>query len=199
MSETLRKAATYADLEAVPANLVAEILDGELVTHPRPMPRHGMAHGSLYGELEGPFQKGRGGPGGWLFITEPELHLGEHVVVPDIAAWRRERMTEMPEQVGITLSPDWACEVLSPSTASYDRTVKFRIYHQFKVQHLWYVDPVLRTLEIFGRGDDCWQTLKNFGDFDDVSAPPFDAISFPLGVLWPFDKPDKEKTSATES
>jgi Uma2 family endonuclease len=182
--------ATYADLEAVPPHLVAEILAGDLVTHPRPSPRHATAHASLIEELAGPYQKRRrGGPGGWLFLTEPEIHLGEHVVVPDIAAWRREKMTDAPEGTGIKIVPDWVCEVLSPSTVSYDRTVKFRIYHQFRVGHLWYVDPVARTLEVFSWSDPHWIAHGNFGDFEDVSAPPFEAVSFNLGLLWPFDEP----------
>ena len=93
----VKRQATYADLEAVPPHLVAEIIDGELLTHPRPSPRHGIASNALSSELAGPFQKGRGGPGGWIFIDEPELRLGPHVVVPDIAGWRRERLHDCPE------------------------------------------------------------------------------------------------------
>lgn len=178
MAAVARRRATYADLEAVPAHLVAEILDGESVTHPRPLPRQGTAHASLMGGLVGAFQRGRGGPGGWIFITEPELHLGEHVIVPDIAAWRRKRMTALPETVGTTLPPDWICEVLSPSTASYDRTVIFRIYHEHRAAHLWHLDPV---------------PIANFAGFEEVRAPPFDAITIPLGDLWPFDaKPEPQ-------
>jgi Uma2 family endonuclease len=185
-----KRPATYADLEAVPPNMVAEILGGELVTHPRPRPRHGIASFALGGELSGPFQKGGGGgPGGWIFIDKPELHLGDNVVVPDIAGWRRERLPEMPEEVGITIPPDWVCEVLSPSTAIHDRTIKFDIYYTFGVGYLWYLDPEYKTLEVFGRGADHWQALRNFGGHVDVRAEPFDAISFSLGALWPYDPP----------
>jgi Uma2 family endonuclease len=185
-----RKAATYADLEAVPPHLVAEILGGELVTHPRPSNRHATAHTSLVGSLTPSFQfGGGGGPGGWWFKIEPELHLGEHVSVPDIAGWRRDRMTAEPDGHAITLPPDWICEILSPSTAPYDRTIKLGIYHQFGVGHLWYVDPIARTLEVFERGSEHWILLGVFAEFQDVSAKPFDALTFNLGTLWPFDEP----------
>lgn len=188
MAETVAKRATYADLEAVPANLVAEILDGVLVTHPRPLPRHGVAQARLAGILDSDDSRSRlRAGGGWIFMSEPELHLGEHIVVPDMAAWRLSRMTEMPERVGITLVPDWICEILSPSTASDDRTVKFRIYHQFEVSHAWYLDPGYRTLEVFQWSAPHWVPLRNFGDFEQVTAAPFDAITFALGSLWPFD------------
>lgn len=184
-----KRPATYADLEAVPRNLVAEIIDGELVTHPRPLPRHSAATFALANEIGSPYQKGKGGPGGWLFMDEPELHLGSHVIVPDIAGWRRERLTPAPEGVGITVAPDWICEVLSPSTATHDRTVKFRIYHEQCVGHLWYVDPQYRTLEVFAWSEKHWTHIANFGDFEKVTAPPFDALTFDLGALWPFDTP----------
>lgn len=185
-----KKPATYADLEAVPPNMVAEILGGELVTHPRPRMRHGIASFALGGELSGPFQKGGdGGPGGWIFINEPELHLGPHVVVPDLVGWRRDRLPVEPEDVGIAIAPDWVCEVLSPSTAIHDRTIKFEIYYSFGVRYLWYLDPEYKTLEVFGRGTEHWQTLKTFGGHDDIRAEPFDAISFSLGALWPYDPP----------
>ena len=73
-------------------------------------------------EMGGPFDRGRGGPGGWIFLIEPELHLGPHVVVPDIAGWRRERLTPFPTTAFIDTPPDWVCEVLSPSTQRIDRT-----------------------------------------------------------------------------
>ncbi len=111
-----KRPATYADLEAVPEHLVAEIIDGVVRTHPRPSLRHGLTATSLSDELATPFQKGRGGPGGWVFSVEPELHLREHVLVPDIGGWRRERLPAVPETPFTDVAPDWICEVLSGST-----------------------------------------------------------------------------------
>jgi Uma2 family endonuclease len=110
--------ATYADLEALPANQIGEIVRGVLYANPRPATLHARASSSLGGELYGPFDRGRGGPGGWIFLDEPELHFGEDVVVPDLAGWRRERLPELPQTTFLTLPPDWLCEVLSASTAS---------------------------------------------------------------------------------
>ena len=198
MPTPAKRRATYADIEALPPNMVGEILDGELVVHPRPLFRHGTAAFSLGDELGGPFQKGRGGPGGWVFSVEPELHFGQTVVVPDLAGWRRERLPALPDKVGVTIAPDWLCEVISPSTASYDRTVKLRIYHQQKVGHLWYLDPAYRTLEVFGWAEPHWLALGTFADFETVSAPPFEAISIDLGVLWPFDSPPSPSPASSD-
>jgi Uma2 family endonuclease len=184
-----KRAATYEDLLAVPEHLVAEILFGELVTHPRPAPRHAVAASALGNVLGPPFQFGNGGPGGWIFMVEPELHLGEHVAVPDLAAWHRERLPALPETAWIETPPDWACEILSPSTQRHDRGDKRLIYAEAGVGHLWHVDPVLQMLEVFELRDGKWLLLDVFHDDAPVAAPPFAALSFRLGLLWPFEMP----------
>ncbi|MGE3246279.1 MAG: Uma2 family endonuclease [Beijerinckiaceae bacterium] len=184
MAEPRRKPATYADIRALPANIVGEIAFGALHTHPRPAPRHIRAASELGYELKGPFDRGRGGPGGWVIIEEPELHLLEHVLVPDIAGWRSGRLTAFPETPYFETAPDWVCEVLSPSTVRFDRTDKLAIYATFEVGHCWYVDPVARTLEVFARQGNNWLLTATFKDNDAVSAPPFEAHTFNLGVLW---------------
>ena len=186
--------ATYADLEAVPPHLVAEILFGSLVTHPRPVRRHGGAASVLGMAVGGPFQLQIGGPGGWIFIDEPELHLGPHVLVPDIAGWRRERVTEPADRAYFEVAPDWVCEVISPSTEKYDKGAKRRIYALHGVQHLWFVDPRARTLEVFARQNDNWLLTHTFFDADEVNAPPFIELKFSLGLLWPFDPPAEPAT-----
>ncbi|MFY0577439.1 Uma2 family endonuclease [Cystobacter fuscus] len=145
-----RREVAYADLEAVPPHRVAERVDGELYVSPRPALHHARAQGALHNALYNPFDQGRGGPGGWLLLFEPELHLGEDILVPDLAARRRERMPEMPEEVRVTLAPDWVCEVLSPSTAVLDREKKMKVYAREGVRHLWLVDPPRQALEVYG-------------------------------------------------
>ena len=186
MSVVLNRPATYADLEAVPSHLVAELLGGELVTHPRPVPKHAVAALNLGSELGDAFYRGRSGPGGWIFATEPELHLGTDVVVPDIAAWRRERLPRLPDTAYIETPPDWCCEVVSPSTESYDRGIKRNIYARAGVQHLWLLDPRSELLETFSLAGDRWLLTGTFSAKDAVSVAPFEAVSFPLAVLWPF-------------
>jgi Uma2 family endonuclease len=132
----------------MPDRVVAEIIDGELFTSPRPAPRHAQAQTRLSAALNSPFDLGRGGPGGWRILSEPELHFGPDVLVPDIAGWRRERMPRLPETAYFALAPDWVCEVLSPSTARLDRAKKLPVYVREQVARCWLVDPIARTLEI---------------------------------------------------
>ena len=176
--------ATYQDLLEVPDTMVAEILDGELYASPRPAMRHSLVASALGGQLWGPFGHGRGGPGGWWLLDEPELHFGDEVLVPDLAGWRRERLPEIPDTAAISLAPDWICEVVSPSTERIDRVRKLPIYAREGVGHAWLVNPLTKTLEVFRRGEGGWILLSTHGGDDAVRAEPFEAIAIELPELW---------------
>ena len=168
----------------MPDHLVAEILDGELYTSPRPAPRHADASSGLGGALRGPFDRGRGGPGGWRILFEPELHLGRDVLVPDIAGWRRERLPQLPEEAYFSIAPDWICEVVSPSTAAMDRVKKLRIYARERVRHAWLVDPIARTLEVLRLEDGRWTIVSTWAGLATLRAEPFEALDLDLALLW---------------
>ena len=184
MIKPLKKDATYADLCEVPENFVAEILEGELYAFPRPASPHGRAASRLGVKLGGPFEDGENGPGGWWFIDEPELHFGADVVVPDVAAWRRERMPTVPSVAYFTLPPDWLCEVLSPSTKAIDRGKKLPIYAREGVGHVWLVDPLLQTLEVLRLESQRWASVGTHEADAKVRAEPFDAVELALRALW---------------
>ncbi len=184
MAEFARKKATYEDLCKVPDTMVAEILAGELYTAPRPAVRHARSSSVLGMGIGGPFDMGIGGPGGWLILDEPELHLGEDVLVPDLAGWRRERLPALPDVAAMTLAPDWACEVLSPGTSRRDRGLKMPIYAREGVKHLWLVDPKAHTLEVFRLTPEGWLLLVVHTGHTKVRAEPFDAVELDIGLLW---------------
>lgn len=197
MGAPAHRPATYADLLAVPEHLVAEIIDGALETHPRPRPRHAVVAAELTAELVPPFGRGRGGPGGWIFMVEPELHLGTQVVVPDIAGRRRSRLPTEPETAFIETPPDWVCEILSPSTTRIDRGPKRRIYAEFGVGHLWLLDPTAGLLESFTLTEGTWRLDGTVQRGETVALPPFDAVPFPLDDLFAFDDPAAPSPSET--
>jgi len=180
----LDRPATYEDLVKVPDICVAEIVDGELHVSPRPAPRHAVAGSSLGVLVGGPYQHGRGGPGGWWILGEPELHLGRDALVPDLAGWRRARMPRMPSTAYFPLAPDWVCEILSPSTASLDRVKKLTIYAREQVAHAWLIDPVARTLEVLRLEAGRWTILATHTGSDVVRADPFAEIELELESLW---------------
>ena len=186
--------ATYEDLVKLPDHLVAEIVDGELHASPRPAPAHAIA-GSLLGvAIGGPYSLGRGGPGGWWILYEPELHADADVLVPDWAGWRKARMPHPPETAYFPLAPDWVCEILSPSTAVVDRARKLAIYAREGVAHAWLVDPALQTLEVFRLEGGRWVLLGTHAGDEVVRAEPFGEIDLELGLLWsePADSTEKQ-------
>lgn len=180
------KRATYEDVLHAPSHLVAEVVDGRLETHPRPGTKHAAAASALGEELGPPFKRGRGGPGGWMILDEPELHLGHEpdIVVPDLAGWRRERMPELPDSAYLTLAPDWLCEVLSPSTAAFDRVQKLRVYSREEVTHVWFLDPDIRTLEVLRLDGQTYRIIATETGDTDVRAEPFEAIDLDLRAVW---------------
>lgn len=185
MALPARPVASYRELSDLPAHLVGELVFGVLHASPRPAPKHALAASALGGELEPAFRRGRGGPGGWLILDEPELHLGEHVVVPDLAGWRRERMPALPVDTAyFETAPDWVCEVLSPSTVALDRGDKRKVYAAYEVKYLWFVDPDARTLEFFALDGSTYRLIEVFSGDRPIRAIPFDAIELDLGALW---------------
>ena len=184
--QSARKTPLYDHLRALPDTLTGEILNGQLHTQPRPSGPHAIAGSSLGGELVGTFQKGRGGPGGWWIIDEPEVHFVRdiEVVVPDLAGWKRDRLPVIPQGHRFEVVPDWVCEIQSPATASKDREVKMPIYAHYGVAFAWLLDPKAHTLEAFRLQDGSWTEVGNFAGGGQVSVAPFDAISFDLAELW---------------
>lgn len=184
MTRALKRNATYADLYGIPENFVGEILGGELYASPRPAYPHTFSASVLGVQLGGAFQLGINGPGGWLVLDEPELRMADDVLVPDLGAWRRERLPAPPTGEYPAVAPDWVCEVLSPSTERIDRAKKLAIYAREGVAYAWLVEPLQRTLEVLRLESGRWSLLATRSARDRVRAEPFEAIELDLATLW---------------
>ncbi len=180
------RGAGYRDVLDAPEHLVAEVIDGVLHTHPRTALPHARAASKLGMVLGSLFDRGGGNgeTGGWYILDEPELHLGEDILVPDLAGWRRERMPAQTDAAYCSVAPDWICEILSASTRAIDLGPKRDIYAREGVAHLWFIDPVARELEVFELRQGQWILLESAVGQCMVSVPPFAAAPFNLGDLW---------------
>jgi Uma2 family endonuclease len=174
----------YEQLEALPPNKVGEIVDGLLIVSPRPSLPHAVAETALAGLLAPPFMFGRGGPGGWWILSEPELHFGDDVLVPDLAGWRRERLPQMPEVAACSVVPDWVCEIISPSNASLDRETKMTKYAHLAIPHAWVIDPGTRMLEPFTNDGTGWSAGQTLHGNVIARIPPFADVPLSLELLW---------------
>ena len=175
MVDSNRRRARYRDVVGAPEWFVAEIIDGELYLMPRPAFPHARGITSLSALLQFPFDFGIDGPGGWVFIMEPEIHLGRNVVVPDIAAWRRDRMPDLTAKF-TTLAPAWLCEGLSKSTTKHDRTRKLPLYAKSGVEFAWLISATEWTLEVYGLVDRKYELVQMFRDHDVIRAQPFEEV-----------------------
>lgn len=186
MAMPAMKPATWDDLLALPEDVRAELIGGVIEVAPRPLFHHARAQGVVSNSIGGPFDYDRRGPGGWWIITETDIAISPYdIVVPDLAGWRRERMPTPPDTRPVTLAPDWVCEILSPSTARRDRTVKAELYLSAEVGHYWLIDPAARLLEAFASRDGAWVRLGAWSDGDAPRVAPFDAIALDVGGLFP--------------
>jgi len=199
MTARVRERATYDQLLRLPENMVGEIIDGELYAWPRPRAGHADAFSILLADIVAPYRLGRGGPGGWWIIGEPEIHFIRDtlVVVPDIGGWRRERMPEIPDDHRFLISPDWVCEVLSPSTRRHDRGKKMRVYAEYKVSWMWIVDPDARTVEVMQLTGEHYTVLDVFTGDQTFRAEPFPVAEIDLGAIWGPTPDDESPLSST--
>ena len=181
-----KRIATYEDVLRAPRDKIAEVISGELIVHPRPRLEHQTAAGRMQADLDPYVRKpgGSRGPGGWWILPEPELHLHADIVVPDLAGWRRDRMLESPQGPYTVLSADWICEILSPSTAGYDRLAKMRIYAREQVGHVWMVDPATRTIEVFVLQTGQWMLAQTAVGSEPVRLQPFVEVELELSRWW---------------
>lgn len=183
MGDPARRRATYDDVLLAPPHSIAQIIDGDLHVQPRPAGPHAVAVSGLGADLVTPFQRGRGGPGGWIIVYEPELHFGADVVVPDLAGWRVEQPPEL-EATFFTVVPVWVCEVISPSSAQLDRGRKADLYARIGAEYLWLVEPEENMIEAFQRTEGAWLRLGAWIDDTKARIPPFDAVELDLAPLW---------------
>lgn len=189
MGDAARRRATYEDVLAAPEHVTAQVIDGELYLHPRPARRHLRSSSALGARLYGAFDDGASGPGGWVIIDEPELHLGPEpdIVVPDLGGWREEHY---PGDVDdddpfFTRAPDWVAEILSPSTARLDRTKKIAVYARERVAHVWRVDPRDRTVEVLRLGSEGYVIAQTWaGEEGTATLEPFAELPLSASAFW---------------
>ena len=186
MSEPAKKSATYEDLFEIPDNVIGEIIDGQLIASPRPAPRYAHATtvlSNIIGPHYGRFGEG-GGPGGWVFLYEVEIKLGENILVPDLAGWKMERFPAEVEHNWIPVVPDWVCEILSPATLRTDKVKKMPVYARFGVVYVWLLDPRDKTLDAYRLESGRWSLLGSFAENDKARAEPFQEVEISLENLW---------------
>lgn len=187
-----RELATYAALLDLPDDVRAEVLGGEVVTAPAPLPRHAKVQRALGRFIGGPYDDddGHGGPGGWWILPEVDVRFTPHDIVrPDLAGWRRDRLPDPWDARPIDVRPDWICEIVSPSNAAQDRVTKRKLYAEHGVPCYWLVDPLARTLEALRLEAGTWVDAGSHDEASVARIPPFVEVELAVGRLFPPESP----------
>jgi Uma2 family endonuclease len=188
------KLATYADLVALPEDVKAEVLGGELVTQPGPTFGHQRAQARMSRYLGGFFDDDDQGPGDWYIVVDIDVRFTAHDIVrPDVVGWRRQRLAGDRQRLPIDVVPDWICEILSPSSTKRDRLHKFQLYARHGVPHYWLVDPVARLLEAYALDGGQWKSIGVYDETAHARVAPFEALELPVGRLFPTEPPTTEE------
>lgn len=183
--KTERQLAGYEALLALPEKVRAEVLAGEVVTHPSPLPEHQYIANALGATVHGRF----GDPNvrdGWWIIPDMDVRLAPHDIVrPDLSGWRRARLPSPWGKRPIDVVPDWACEILSPSHVSHDIVKKKRLYATAGIRHYWILDPASRTLTALELHESHWVELGAWDDAATVRIAPFEELEIDTSRLFP--------------
>jgi hypothetical protein len=155
---------------------------------PQPSLRKVYAASLLGGMLVGPFQLGIDGPGGWVILDKPEIHFGEDVLSPDLAAWSAERAPTPSEALRTSIIPDWVCELYTAPTQDRRLTKKMSAYARAGVRFMWRLDPVFQTIELLRlHSSHQWEIYGVYGVLmgeSRIRGAPFDAIELDTALLW---------------
>lgn len=185
--------ATLEDLLSLPEEGKGfELIDGEIVEKQTSW-EHSRTQTKLVTTIDGPFGRRLGGrlPGGWWFATECLIDFGPgRQFRPDMAGWRRDRLSREPSGTVVRVVPDWICEIVSPSNETNDTITKRRIYFRHRMPHYWLIDPIGGTLSVLRWTEESYQEVLSAKRGETVRAEPFQAIALQVGVLFG-DDPDE--------
>ncbi len=161
-----------------------ELLDGRVVMTPPAGYSHGAIEAALGGILE-PFVRKR--TLGKCFGSSQgfELPSGD-TVEPDYSFVSAERWRAMPppeEGRFLRVVPDPVVEILSRSTAALDRGEKKDVYERSGVREYWLIDPRARTLLVYTRQGDRFDTGRTFAEGQPFSSAVLLGLAFDVASV----------------
>ena len=119
-----------------------------------------------------------------MILNEPETHLADDIVVPDLGGWRRETLPRLPDAASLAVAPDWVCEVTAPSTRALDRGAKLEVYQREKVSYVWLVEPLDQFLEVLRLDGKTYRIIQRAYGHAPARLQPFHAIELDMSALW---------------
>lgn len=187
------------DVLAVPESRIGELIEGELVERPRTsvaLAAIGREVLRTIGSAHGEVGVGRG----WQLLLAPALRFDGDVVVPDIAGWRGDHVPRgRGRDTFIERAPDWACEVLTPTTAGFVRVAKLPVYAARGVTQLWIVDPLQHTVEVLRCEAGRWFVEQAMRGDQVAALAPFGDVTLDAARLWVTGAPGSGGSGGSDS
>ena len=185
-----RKIWTYDEVRAINDDVRRELHDGEVFEMPSPTYNHQRIVTRLAGFLNNWAQQHGGGE---ATACPLDLYISETTYyIPDLVFYSgtQTEIIESQSDLGnLQIAPFLVVEVLSPSTARNDRTLKTRVYANFGVAHYWILDPRAQTLEAFELDGDRYALAGAVGAGETYSPGAFPGLSVRADELFPGARP----------
>lgn len=168
---------TYQDYRHTPDDQCYELLDGELIMVPAPNLEH-QRIGTRLGVLLHTFVQENNL--GEVFHAPCDVVLSDtDVVQPDLLFVSHERAHLLLGGDNVRGAPDLVVEILSPSTAGRDRTLKRALYAKHGVKEYWLVDPDARTVEV-----DASAAVALYGEGQTMTSPALAGFTADLSEIF---------------
>lgn len=136
----------FLEIQDFQKNALYELINGIIVKRSSPSPTHQIISGKLFDTINTFLKTNKLGI---IFFAPIDVFLDdENLFLPDLV-FISEKRKEIITENGIESSPDLVVEILSPSTARYDRGEKMKIYKRNQIQEYWIIDPKARSIEIY--------------------------------------------------
>lgn len=177
-----KKRISYAEYRALPEDGNRyEVIGGELLMTAAPFLNHQRVSKNLQFLLETYIRTNNWGE---LFNAPVEVYLGEEEFLqPDLVCISQARLGMLRDK-NIHGAPDLVVEILSPSTARYDRVLKMNAYAKHQVEHYWIIDPDARTLEAFELEKGAYRLIAARSEEETFQPSLFPNLTIALSELW---------------
>ena len=167
-TQTIRTKFTYEDYKHTPEDKRYELLDGELIMVPAPRVTHQRSTKKLLNLLDDFVEERNLGE---VFVAPCDVALSNtDVVQPDILFVSKERSYIITED-NIRGAPDLVVEVLSPSTAQRDRTLKRTLYERHAVPEYWQADTDAKNVLVLSLEDGVYKVAGIYGEGQTLVSP----------------------------
>jgi len=175
-------AITRSDYEAMPSGPpYFQLIEGELVMSPSPSPRHQRIVGRIFSVLHYSAAERQLGE---VFVAPLDVFLNEtNVHQPDIVYVSNNRAGHVSD-AGIEGAPDLCVEVLSKTTARFDRIAKKKVFAQAGVAEYWLFDPEAQTIEVFDFASDSERAVQVLDSRGHLRSPLFPGLEINLAEIF---------------